>query len=254
MIDWLLSVTDLSLYEFAILIGLTMLAGIVRGFSGFALSAMVMATAIVILPPVALIPMLWWLEMSASLLMLKGGWAGADKAMTYGLAGGSFIGWPIGLTLTVALPVALSKTVALAVIVALAATLLAKIRMPFLATKAGLYGSGVLAGIASGLASVGGMVVAVYVLAAQSPAATMRASLVLYLFLTSVISLVTLFAFGLVSTTSVSRGLIFAIPTMIGVMLGQQFFTERLSQYYRPVCLILLIGLASLGLIRTQLA
>ncbi|MEJ6815314.1 MAG: TSUP family transporter [Octadecabacter sp.] len=250
--DWVLTATDLTQNEFLIIAGLAMLAGIVRGFSGFALSAMVMATAVVILPPISLIPMLWFLEMSASILMLKNGWAGADKTMTYGLAGGSMIGWPIGIFLTASLPVATSKTVALSIIVILAATLLAKIRMPFLATKSGLYGTGIVAGIASGLASVGGMVVAIYVLAAQSPANVMRASLVLYLFLTSVISLLILIFSGIMDVTSVIRGLIFAVPTMIGVIIGQQFFTERLAPYYRPFCLILLIGLASLGLIRTQ--
>lgn len=250
--DWLLDVTDLSQSEFLILIALTILAGIVRGFSGFALSAMVMATAIIILPPVELIPMLWWLEMAASLLMLKGGWDGADKTMTYGLVGGSFIGWPFGLALTVAISVEASRILALAVIVVLAITQLAKIRMSFLATKPGLYGSGVVAGIVSGVAGVGGMVVAVYVLAANAPAKTMRASLVLYLFLSSAISMIVLLAFGVMDTSGVARGFIFAIPTMVGVVLGQQFFTERLAPYYRPFCLILLVGLASLGLIRTH--
>ena len=60
--------------------------------------------------------------------------------------------------------------------------------------------------------------------------------------------------FGIVDFSGVTRGLVFAVPTMIGVLLGQQLFTERLSAYYRPFCLILLIGLAVLGLIRTQLA
>lgn len=251
--DWILATTNLSQTEFVILIVITLGAGLVRGFSGFALSAMVMATAVVILPPVELIPMLWWLEMSASILMIKSGWAGADKTMTYALAGGSFIGWPIGLALTVTLPVAMSKAAALSVIVVLAAVLLAKIRMPFLATKPGLYGSGIVAGIASGLASVGGMVVAIYVLAANAPAHTMRASLVLYLFLTSVVSMIVLIAYGVMDTSGVARGLIFAIPTMAGVLIGQLFFTERLAPYYRPFCLTLLIGLASAGLIRTQL-
>jgi uncharacterized membrane protein YfcA len=77
-------------------------------------------------------------------------------------------------------------------------------------------------------------------------------TLVLYLFLTSVISLLILIFSGIMDVTSVIRGLIFAVPTMIGVIIGQQFFTERLAPYYRPFCLILLIGLASLGLIRTQ--
>jgi hypothetical protein len=146
-VDWILQATALTQSEFLILIGLAILAGIVRGFSGFALSAMVMATAVIILPPIELLPMLWWLEMSASILMLKNGWDGADKTMTYALVIGATIGWPIGLALTIAISVAASKTIALAVIGLLAITLLAKIRMPFLATKPGLYGSGVLSGL-----------------------------------------------------------------------------------------------------------
>lgn len=251
--DWILGVTNLTQPEFLILVGLTGLAGIVRGFSGFALSAMVMATAVIILPPVELIPMLWWLEMSASILMLKNGWAEADRPMTYGLVIAALIGWPIGLYVTTSVPVETSKLIALSVIVVLAATQLAKVRLNFLATKPGLYGTGIVAGFVSGVAHVGGMVVAFYVLAADKPARVMRASLVLYLFLGSASSMAVMLMFGIVDMSGISRGLIFAIPTMIGVFLGQQLFTERLAPYYRPFCLILLIGLASLGLIRTQL-
>ena len=110
--EWLLTTANLTQNEFWVLAGLTMLAGIVRGFSGFALSAMVMATAIVILPPVELIPMLWWLEMSASVLMLKNGWAEADRSMAYGLVLTALIGWPIGLWVTTSVPVETSKFIA----------------------------------------------------------------------------------------------------------------------------------------------
>jgi len=82
----------------------------------------------------------------------------------------------------------------------------------------------------------------------------MRASLVLYLFLGSATSMVVMLLFGIVDLSGVTRGLVFALPTMLGVLLGQQLFTERLSAYYRPFCLLLLISLAMLGLIRTQLA
>ncbi|AKS47320.1 hypothetical protein SAMN05444287_3039 [Octadecabacter temperatus] len=252
--DWILEATELSQDEFLILAGLTLLAGIVRGFSGFALSAMVMATAVVILPPIELIPMLWWLEMSASVLMLKNGWAEADRPMTYGLVIAALIGWPIGLWLTLSLPVETSKALALSVIVVLAISQLANLKLTFLASKAGLYGTGIIAGIVSGVAHVGGMVVAFYVLAANQPARVMRASLVLYLFLGSASSMLVLLLFGVMDFSGVSRGLVFALPTMFGVLLGQQLFTERLAPYYRPFCLTLLIGLALLGLIRTQLA
>ncbi|SEW30667.1 hypothetical protein SAMN04488515_2171 [Cognatiyoonia koreensis] len=246
--------TALSAQEFWIVTGIVIAAGMVRGFSGFALSALVMATAVTILPPVELLPMLWWLEMSASLMMLKGGWAEADRGTAFGLVFGSALGWPLGLWLTTSIDVATSKVVALVVILILAASQLAKVRLPFLATRAGLYSTGIVAGIVSGLAHVGGMVVAFYVLASDAPAKQMRGSLVLFLFLGALVSFFIQLAFGVMDWSGVSRGLVFAVPTMIGVFLGQLLFTERFAPYYRPFCLSLLVGLAGLGLVRTQLA
>ena len=60
MFESLLTITNLTGQEFVILTAIVLVAGIVRGFSGFALSAMIMATAVLILPPIELLPMLWW--------------------------------------------------------------------------------------------------------------------------------------------------------------------------------------------------
>lgn len=253
MTSWLATQTQLSMTELLVLAGLTFLAGMVRGFSGFALSAMVMATAVVILPPVELIPMLWWLEISASLMMVKEGFAEADRPMAFGLMLSALIGWPIGLSLTLSLPVETSKTLALSVIIVLALTQLSKVRLPFLATKPGLYATGILAGTMSGIAHVGGMVVALYVLAVDMPARVMRASLVLYLFLGAATSMLLLLAFGVMDFSGMARGLTFVPPTLLGVMMGQKLFTDRLARYYRPFCLALLVALAGVGLIRNLL-
>lgn len=251
MFESLLTAVSLTGQEFAWLTVIVIVAGIVRGFSGFALSAMIMATAVVFLPPIALIPMLWWLELSASVLMLKGGWADADRATTFGLVIGSTLGWPIGLWLTLSLPIETSKVVALSIIIVLAISQLSKLKLSFLATKPGLYGAGVLAGIVSGLAHVGGMVVALYVLASDAPARQMRGSLVLFLFLGSITSMVTLLAFGVMDFSGIARGLAFALPTLFGVYLGQKLFIPKLAAYYRPFCLSLLCILAVSSIIRT---
>ena len=251
MLDSLLTAVSLTGTEFAWLTLIVVVAGIVRGFSGFALSAMIMATAVIFLPPIALIPMLWWLELSASLLMLKGGWADADRGTAIGLVIGSTLGWPIGLWLTLSLPVETSKLVALSIIIALAVSQLSKLKLSFLATKPGLYGAGVLAGIVSGLAHVGGMVVALYVLASDAPARQMRGSLVLFLFLGSITSMLTLLAFDVMDFSGIMRGLVFAVPTLLGVYLGQKLFVPTLERYYRPFCLSLLCILAGASIIRT---
>lgn len=237
--------------EFGWLLLIAFAAGLVRGFSGFALSAMVMATAVTILPPVELIPICWWLEMCASVLMMKGGWADADRKVALGLVLTSAIGVPFGLTLTMAVSPEASKVLALGLLITLAAMQLAKIRLAFLATNPGLYGAGFTAGIATGLAGVGGMVVALYVLAREAPARQMRGSLVLFLFGGSVTSMATLLYFGVMDWTAVQRGLILAPAVALGVLLGQRLFTPRLEPYYKPFCLSLLLALAGLSLIRT---
>jgi len=252
MIDWATSATGLTPANFTTLALICFAAGLVRGFSGFALSAILMATAVVILPPVELIPMAWWLEMSASLIMLRGGWRDADKTVVIGLVLGSAVGIPLGLALTTTLPVETSKLVALALVITLSATQLARIRLRFLATKPGLYGSGLLAGIVTGLAGIGGMVVALYVLAQNTPARKMRAALVLFLFFGSVTSMIALLSFGVMDQRAITRGLTFAAPTIAGVLLGQRLFTPRFEPFYRPFCLSLLIALAAFGVLRVS--
>ncbi|MGB7318493.1 MAG: sulfite exporter TauE/SafE family protein [Planktotalea sp.] len=229
-------------------------AGVVRGFSGFALSALVMASAALILPPVQLIPICWWLELAASVLMARGGWQEADRKIVWGLVIMSAVGTPIGLALTTSIDVDTSKLIALCLIIALAALLLARIRIPGLETRAGLYVSGLLAGIVTGLSSVGGMMIAVYVLSSDAPARKMRAALALFLFLGSATSLIWQFWFEVMNLQAIWRGLVFSIPAIAGVWAGMKLFTPRFEPYYRPFCLTLLCGLSAFGLLRLSLS
>lgn len=251
--DGLISATGLAPSDFAFLAVASFFAGVVRGFAGFALSALVMATAAFILPPVELIPICWWLEMTASLLMVRGGWKDADRGVVFGLVVGSILGVPVGMALTTTLPVETSKLIALLLVVGLAALQLAKVRLSFLATRPGLWGSGFLAGIATGLASIGGMVVALYVLAQDAPARKMRAAIVLFLFLGAITSLITYLFYGVMDGRAATRGIIFAVPAAVGVLLGKRMFIPRFERFYRPLCLSLLIGLAGFSLLRLTL-
>jgi len=124
------------------------------------------------------------------------------------------------------------------------------VQLRFLASNWGLYGSGWMAGVATGLASVGGMVVALYVLAQNAPPREMRASLVLFLFLGSVTTALSLLAFGLMDRTAIARGLAMAGPAALGVILGQLSFIPRWEHFYKPFCLLLLLALSSWGILR----
>lgn len=250
----MIAALGLPLSEIYILSAICFAAGVVRGFSGFALSALVMASAALILPPAQLIPICWWLEISASLLMARGGWQEADRRIVWGLVVMAAIGTPIGLTLTTNVDPDFSRFLALCVIIVLALMLLARLRLPVLETRAGVYATGLVAGIVTGLASVGGMVIALYVLSSNAPARKMRAALVLFLFLGSAASLFWLFWFELMSQQTMLRGIFFAVPATLGVWSGMKLFTPRFEPYYRPFCLTLLCGLAGFGLLRLSLS
>ena len=251
--EFLTSYTGLSGPDILTVSAICFAAGVVRGFTGFALSALIMAAAALIIAPVELIPMMWWLEITASLLMVRGGWADADRRIALILIIGSAIGTPFGLWLTLSVSPDVSRLLALAIIIALAVMQLAKIRIPALATTTGTGVSGILAGIATGLAGVGGMVVALYVLAQELPARVMRATLVLFLFGSSLASFAIHTTMGTMTWEALYRGLTFALPVALGVIAGKLLFTPRFETYYKPACLFLLIGLAVSGIFRLML-
>ena len=232
--------------EFTLLAVICFCAELVRGFTGFALSAIVMASAALILSPLALIPICWWLELVASAMMVRGGRKDADKGAAVTLWLGSAVAVPIGLYFTQNVSAELSQTVALCLILVLAVTQLANMRLAFLNTRAGL----VSAGIATGLASVGGMVVALYVLSSDRNPRQMRAALVMFLFLGTITTFATLLLFGVLDKVAMLRAAALTIPTSLGVFAGKRLFTPNFEPYYRPICLSLLVGLSMVGLIR----
>jgi uncharacterized membrane protein YfcA len=240
--------------DLAWLVALCFLAGLVRGFTGFALSALVMATAVLFLPPIELIPMLWFIEMGASLMMLKEGLRDAHMPTALILVAGTWIGWPIGLSLTQSLPVDTSKIVTLAIILTLAALQLTQLRIPGLGSRPGMVMAGITAGLVSGLAHVGGMVVALYVLAQGSAARSMRGTLVIYLFLSLLGALGYQLWFDVMTETAAWRGAAMLPATLLGVWIGTRLFNPRWEPFYRPVCLGLLIALAGAGLVRQGLS
>jgi len=251
MLNDIATFADLAPAQLIVCLGAIFFAGIVRGFSGFALSAMIMAMLVVILPPIQLIPVCFVLEATASLLMFRGGLKNADMTIVWGLVIGSAIGVPIGLWLTNILPIETSKLVALVALITLAAAQLLRVRFQFLATKPGLYISGVSAGIVTGLASIGGMVVALYVLSQDAAAKRMRGSLVMFLFLGMFTSSIYLILFDMLTLQALARAAVLAPFVIAGVLIGTWLFRPSLEGFYKRFCLLLLIGLALLGLVRT---
>ena len=243
---------SLTFNEAGFLVAVAFCAGMVRGFSGFALSALFMSLSVLILPPIALLPVCWVMEAVASTMLVRGGWSEADRSTALGLIAGVLFGMPIGLTVTGWMHENDSRLVALLMIIILASLQLVRIRIQALASKPGLIGSGILAGFATGIASLGGMVVALYVLSQDRPTPVMRATLLFYVMLSSVVVLIWLLTLGVMDWLAIKRGLAMSIPVTAGVLLGQFMFRPSIERYYKTFCLVLLLGLATASLLHTS--
>ena len=203
-----------------------------------------------IIPPVELIPICYVLEAAASIAMFRGGMKEADMRVVWGLAIGSAIGVPLGLLATTSIDTELSKLIALLVILSLTVAQLLRMKPKFLASKPGLYGSGLTAGVVTGLASVGGMVVALYVLSSNTEVKKVRASLVMYLFIGMFTSLIFLLLYEVMNSQAFWRGLVFTPIVLLGVLCGSLLFRPSLTHLYKRVCLWLLISLCVVGLVQ----
>ncbi len=244
----------LSSNHLALALAVVVIAGMVRGFAGFGLSAIVMASLVPIIPPVELIPTCFILEGIAGLFTLRGGMKDADMKVVWGFVIGSFIGTPIGLYAITTVDADTSRLIALLIVLGLTLAQLGKFRPSFLATNPGLYGSGVVSGIAGGLASVGGMVVALYVLASDREPKVIRASLVMFLFIGMFTSLVFLLLYNVMTVQALWRGAIFTPFVLVGVGLGTLLFRPSLVPFYKRTCLLLLVLLCLVGLSRLLLS
>ncbi|WP_289032675.1 sulfite exporter TauE/SafE family protein [uncultured Roseibium sp.] len=225
-------------------------AGLVRGFSGFGLSAILMAGIVVLIPPVELIPLCYLLEAAASIALFRGNLRSADWKMVWTLAITSAIGVPIGLAITTNVPTEHSKTIALGLVLVLTFGQLFKFIPPGFGGRAGLPVAGLLAGIVTGLASVGGLVVALYVLSRRTEAYVMRSSLIIFLFIGIFTTLASLLSYDLMSQETLQRGVIFVPIVLSGVFFGTRLFSPTLAPHYKKVCLLLLVCLSIVGLIR----
>lgn len=249
-IDPILEFIQLPLSTFYIGVIAAFLAGLVRGFTGFGLSAVMMAGVVSLVPPIQLIPVTYFLEAAASLFLVRKGIENADMKIVWGLSLFAIIGWPIGLYLTVTVDADVSKVAALLLILGLTLLQLFQMKAPFLGRPSGVYASGLLAGIASGIASVGGMVIALFVLARDAPPKEMRGSLIMYLCIGLFSSMIIMLIYQVMSWLALQRALVFAGPMLIGLFFGSMLFRPSMVPFYKRLCLSFLIVLCLAGILR----
>ncbi|WP_375691496.1 TSUP family transporter [Pseudooceanicola sp. LIPI14-2-Ac024] len=236
----------LSVPGLPILILAYLIAGLVRGFTGFGTALIVMPVAAALLPlPVAIV-LLSVTGVFSWPAMLPRAWAAADKRQVGVLALAAVLTAPVGVWLLTVLERDLLRwLVALAAAVTLAA-LVSGWRYRGRVGWPGLGAIGGAAGVLGGATGLTGPPVILFYLAGPSGAEAVRANTILFLAALEVGIIVNLFLRDLVTVDAIWLGLLLAMPYLMGVLAGQALFDPARERLFRGLAYAV-IGLAILA-------
>tara|TARA_A100001037_G_scaffold306459_1_gene351691 strand:- start:4927 stop:5688 length:762 start_codon:yes stop_codon:yes gene_type:complete len=239
--------------ETSLLVILVLVAGIVRGYTGFGLSAVAITIGSIVFSPLALVPVLYLIEIVASVHMLKSVHRDIDRPLLFGLLIGCAIGMPAGQELLLWLPVDATR-MALYLIVIFAAAI---VRFGYVFRIEANWRTGIAigiaAGLASGLAAIGGLITMIALLGIAYDVVRARATMVAMFFVLYVYGT----GIGVMNGITTSSSLIIAgalvLPLFLGVALGQKGFLRTSPERFRQIMLGFLAVMAAGGILRVGL-
>ncbi|MFD2204025.1 sulfite exporter TauE/SafE family protein [Kiloniella antarctica] len=228
-----------------------LIAGLCRGFAGFGLSALIVTSMTLVLLPKEVVPIALLLEMLSSLVMARMTWSAIHWSLLRWLLVGAAIGVPLGVLLLKFVPAdPLRIIISIAVLTASLVLFFGRHFRLKESTPKNLS-VGLISGVANGAASLGGLPVAIYMMAAALPAEAVRATLNLYFLFLDAYGTGALFFAGLVDQVTLARSVLLIVPVIFGIYVGNKIFQRSSATHYRYVVLTLLMALSISGLVKS---
>lgn len=219
-------------------------AAILRGFTGFGFGLAAVPLLSVALPPSQVVPFVVVLQVVVGLGGLRGAWKSCDWRSIGHLTPGLVVGIPIGisvLSLFAANPVRLAIGFVIAASVAL---LWFGVRLPPRPSRWIAGGVGLLSGVISGLASMGGPPIVVYLLALGHGAIVVRATSMVFFMLSGMVSTVPMSITSLIDQETLIWTAVATPVLFLGSWLGTWGFHRAKPHHHRNTALAVLSVLA----------
>ncbi|MFN4155281.1 MAG: TSUP family transporter [Paracoccaceae bacterium] len=224
-------------------------AGYVRGYSGFGFAALVMLFAALVTDPFPFVPVVILADIVMTLGQARGIWAHIDWRRVAGLFAGCLVGVPLGVMAVQWAGVDLGRAVLSGFVLVMCGLLLAGWRIGRQGDVAHV-GVGAVSGLANGMA-VGGLPVAVFFTAQGVAPVVFRATVIAYFTALDLWSLPVLWQAGQITRDSF-LATAFGLPFMlIGLWLGGRRFASTSPQDFRRFAILMLGGLSVAGLLKS---
>ena len=228
-------------------------AAVLRGFTGFGFGLAAVPLLSLALPPAQIVPLVVTLQVVIGVAGLRAAWTECDWPAVATLVPGLILGVPIGLLILTSLSANLVR-VAIGTVIAMSVVLLRRgIRLPPNPSRLGSLGAGMVSGILSGLASMGGPPVVVYLLALGHAPSRMRATAIVYFMLSGCVSFIPMAIHGLITRETLIWAAVTVPILFSGSRLGGWAFTRAKPRHHRMVALCTLSALAALLIGRAML-
>ncbi|MGI9338945.1 MAG: sulfite exporter TauE/SafE family protein [Gammaproteobacteria bacterium] len=229
-------------------------AAVVRGFAGFGFSALTVAMLTMMAKPAMVVPMVFMLEIAASLWMLPSLWRQVDFRWVALVGIGLAFGSPAGVFLLANVSADILRPIIYVVLSAVSIIALLQHSGKMARWRAPPVVAGLAAGIGNGMAAIGGVICALFLLAdKERKPARIRASLAGMFLLTDIYALLWGGALGVAGAAHLQSAALLLPALFGGIIIGSRLFGRSDPQKYRAVALAVILAAAIAAMLR-QLA
>jgi uncharacterized membrane protein YfcA len=220
-----------------LLLAVSLIAGLVRGFSGFGAGMIFVPVAAALVGPAQAVALLWLADGLSQLFLLKGAASRANYRDLAPLFAGYVIGLPVGIwLLLIADPIQLRWVIGAMILSGLAA-MLAGVRASRETGVPGSLALGATSGITGGATGLSGLPIILFWLAGRASGADIRAGLTMFFFATSIVTGIGFVYAGIVTQAALMTAMLVVPLYGFGIALGSIIFKLAPERAFRPVAL-----------------
>lgn len=239
---------DLPAGTVLILVATAFVAGCARGFSGFGGALIFVPVASSLIGARLAVPLLLVVDLVLTPGLVPKAWRDADRANVGVMALGAAVGVPTGTYLLTHVDGVTIRWAIAAIVAGLLALLMSGWRYHGRPHGAMTVAVGMTSGLFSGTAQVGGPPVVAYWLGGAIPPLTVRANIVLYFAISSVLSVASYLVAGLLTLQTVGLSLTIGPTFALGLFVGSRLFRRANEATFRRICFGLIAVAAIVGL------
>ena len=224
------------------------LAGLVRGFSGFGTAMIYLPLAGIVLDPFILITAMVVMDLIGPLPNVPRAVRDGDMGQVGLLAAGMLIGLPFGVAILTVIDAETFRWLVSLLIFTLLVVLISGARYRGPSDRRAVMGAGFLGGLAGGAVGLAGPPVIMFYMASDLVVAKLRANILLILVLTDVALLVAYGFSGKLLISGMVLGAVIAGPYLLANIIGARAFDPAREGMYRGAAYAIIAVSALLGL------